>query len=477
MMRLAVAALLAAALALCCTGCSGLSLRAEDLMRPPKLTEEQTAIENALKASAISSDITYKYPQSGDYRSAFVFHDLDGDGLEEALVFYAAPSLTSYARVALLDQLEGGWTAVEEMPGPGQDVAFICFGSLTRPGQQDIVIGWSSPEQEGRQLGVYAYQDGGLEELYSSSYDSYLLEDLSEDGLDDLFLLEREGEASSLNLVRWDGYQLARTSRMALAQRISQVPRMTAGMLSSADTQKGLFLDELLSDGSLATEVFTVEDGELYGVIAYDMPSDQALLDAALAQAEGVAPAAGTDLQTPTLYDLTLRINTADRDEEPFPLCGDVNGDGIVEIPTSRRLPGYTDAEEGTWLYLTEYNQLKGRSLERIYAAAVNRQAGYQVVFPEAWIGQVSIASRQEDNEWRFVAFSGTLAQSRELARIRVVSQKDYQDKFLGDYQVFAERGMFTFYGYVPPQEGQAPQGEAGLQVSLEELRGLFSLV
>ena len=42
---------------------------------------------------------------------------------------------------------------------------------------------------------------------------------------------------------------------------------------------------------------------------------------------------------------------------------------------------------------------------------------------------------------------------------------------------MFAERGMFTFYGYVPPQEGQAPQGEAGLQVSLEELRELFSLV
>ena len=464
-MKPAIAALLAAALSLLCSSCSGFNLRAEDLMRPPKLTEEQTAIENALKSSAISGNITYKYPQSGDYRSAFVFHDIDGDGQEEALVFYAAPDLSDYARVSLLDNLNGSWVAVQEMPGSEQDVEFISFGSITRPGRQDIVIGWGSPDQEGGQLGVYAYRGGELVELYSSSYHSYLLEDLSEDGLDDLFLLERNGDTSSLNLVSWDGYQLDRTSRVTLSQRISQIPGMTAGMLSNADTQKGLFLDELLNDGSLATEVFTIEDGELYGVITYDMPSDQVLLEEARAQAEGVSPSAGVALQSPTLYDLTLRINTSSRDQTPFPLCGDVNGDGIVEIPTNLRLPGYSDAEEGTWLYLTEYNQLKGRSLNRIYAAAVNREAGYQVVFPEEWIGRVSVVNRLEDNEWRFVEFSNSLAQSREL------------DKFLGDYQVFAERGMFTFYGYVPQQVQAAPEEEERLEISLEELRELFSLL
>ena len=141
-MKPAIAALLAAALSLLCSSCSGFNLRAEDLMRPPKLTEEQTAIENALKSSAISGNITYKYPQSGDYRSAFVFHDIDGDGQEEALVFYAAPDLSDYARVSLLDNLNGSWVAVQEMPGSEQDVEFISFGSITRPGRQDIVIGW-----------------------------------------------------------------------------------------------------------------------------------------------------------------------------------------------------------------------------------------------------------------------------------------------------------------------------------------------
>ena len=87
------------------------------------------------------------------------------------------------------------------------------------------------------------------------------------------------------------------------------------------------------------------------------------------------------------------------------------------------------------------------------------------------------MVNRLEDNEWRFVEFSGSLDQSKELARIRVVSQKDYQDKFLSDYQVFAERGMFTFYGYVPQEDPASLAADNPLAISLSEFYALFSLL
>lgn len=59
-----------------------------------------------------------------------------------------------------------------------------------------------------------------------------------------------------------------------------------------------------------------------------------------------------------------------------------------------------------------------------------------------------------------------------ELARIRVVSQKDYQDKFLDNYKIFETRGAFTYYGYVPPDSA-----DPELSITLTELQRMFRLL
>ena len=112
------------------SSCTGFSVVTEDLMDPPKLTAEQTAINNALKQSVISSTIRLKYPKTGDYRSSFVFHDIDGDDEQEAIAFYSVES-SDYTRVSLLDQKEGQWVAVYELPGASEDVEFISFANLS----------------------------------------------------------------------------------------------------------------------------------------------------------------------------------------------------------------------------------------------------------------------------------------------------------------------------------------------------------
>ena len=69
-------------------GCASISMNAEDLLVPPRLNQRQTMVEEALQATVSPSDILYQYPQRGDYRSPFVFFDMDNDGLQEAIVFY-----------------------------------------------------------------------------------------------------------------------------------------------------------------------------------------------------------------------------------------------------------------------------------------------------------------------------------------------------------------------------------------------------
>ena len=69
------------------TGCSAVNFGVEGLFSAPKLTKQQSEIHEALIQS-VGSDITLKYPQNGDNRSAYVIDNIDNEPGEEALVFY-----------------------------------------------------------------------------------------------------------------------------------------------------------------------------------------------------------------------------------------------------------------------------------------------------------------------------------------------------------------------------------------------------
>ena len=51
------------------TGCSALNFSVEGLINAPKLSSEQSEIHQALIES-VGSNITLKYPENGEYRSA-----------------------------------------------------------------------------------------------------------------------------------------------------------------------------------------------------------------------------------------------------------------------------------------------------------------------------------------------------------------------------------------------------------------------
>lgn len=470
------------------SGCSGFSSSTADLMRPPRLTPEQSAINDALAASALTQTYTLKYPKSGDYRSAFVFHDIDGDGAEESIAFYE-PDINDTARIVLLDREGDVWKASCDLAGAGQDVEFIAFADLTASGSSDIVVGWSASDGSDKQLSIYTYENGvlvnGLKGGGSSTeYDAYLIGDLSGNGRDDIIFtgssVSGARDAYWVKMICFDGNDIVISDRTALSDRIDTFAGITAGRISASSSKRGVFIDEVLANGMLATEVFTVNTFNRFEPVI----SSAAEAEAAALAAPAESPDGDIyepDYKTPTLFERTFRANTAygaggADDAAAEPLCGDVDSDRIIEIPTVSVLPGYESEDQSETLYLIEYNHLAGDTLQRAFAAAVNRSGGYRVRFPEEWIGAVTIVNQMESNEWRFIGYNGGENPlndlSVELARIRVVSQKDYQDKFLENYRKFSQtRGMFQYYGYVPP----AASGP--LSVTWEQLQEMFSLL
>ena len=158
-------------------------------------------------------------------------------------------------------------------------------------------------------------------------------------------------------------------------------------------------------------------------------------------------------------------------------ICRDLNGDGIIEIPTGRLMPGYEDYDAADQIYLTQYKHLQNNALGNVYSAAINWNSGYQVEFPPSWVDHVTVVNQPENNEWRFIEYNSQLQNnpledwSSELMRIRVVSHKDYQDRSIENYTVLAVRGAFTYYAYIPET------ASGSLSITMEQLKDkMFSL-
>lgn len=179
-MNKSLLAAVAAGAILLLSGCSPIQMDVEELMSPPKLTAEQAEIDSALK-QALGENVKLKYPKSGDFRSAFVFHDIDGDGEEEAIVFYQLDSSTTWLTV--MDRTDGQWRSTYSSSGLGDDVDFISFANVTDPQREDIVIGWSGESQGDNKVSLYTYEDGRLRSMFKDSYQQLVIVPSDEEGM------------------------------------------------------------------------------------------------------------------------------------------------------------------------------------------------------------------------------------------------------------------------------------------------------
>ena len=153
-MRLRLTAALLVLLLL--TSCSGVSLRVDELLSPPRLTAEQSAIYDAIETAVGTDSFKLKYPRRGDYLSACVLTDLDRDGTDEAIAFYelTVNGVTS-AWMSILVQKDGIWKSRQELPGEGAEIDFIDFAPVDRADHNNIIVGWIVAGQESMLCKVY----------------------------------------------------------------------------------------------------------------------------------------------------------------------------------------------------------------------------------------------------------------------------------------------------------------------------------
>lgn len=383
---------IALVLVVCClllSGCDYVGTSVDTLVRPPNLSEQQEQIYDALETTVQpGSTLNLISPENGSYRSAVILHNMDSEPTEEALAFYSASSQSTMGdtglRICLLDQIEGEWRAVWDIPGEGNDVDKVLFFTDHMTDHNYILIGFT-PKEDGQQKTycIYDYEVGSLQQCAVGEYQMLEAFDIDGDGQEEIITVSYQEEKSLVQ----DFSTTATVTRVQQGQFIQSAPTVMAGKAISYNTvtkdqssfgAPALVIDEQVSKSTYATEILIGAGDGLQNLI-YQPGHD--------------------------LYDQTMRTQV--------PISYDINRDGIIEIPQTEYLPGYSLSSNSP-LYLSKWYQLQDGTLKFTTLAYANYSQGYGLLLPSSWEGRVSATNLLQNDELRFFVYHGDLEDQSE---------------------------------------------------------------
>ena len=375
-MKKAFAVLVAAVIVLCVmlSGCS-VELRSIDsLMRPP-----HTATEAELKNSInklLGNQISYRSPESGENHSAIILRDINGDGTEEAIVFYVKNDDTSVVRMCVLTQSNENWLLVSDFAGNGSGVLNVDFDDLNNDNDEEILVTWFLFEDKSQKmLSVYSsdIKDDTLKVSVriSEPYSIMAVTDVYGTGNKQLLIAysnnTRVSDRTTLKLIGVsEGDEILLINEMNLDSRIVNLLSFSCDLPSGNITPR-LYIDAQISDGQNITQV----------------------LEWNTAQRKFVSLINDTDDP-----DMTLRSSNL--------LCKDIDADGIIEIPLRKPMSESINSDTSLG-YVLEWCEVADSKLVPQEYYVVNLLENYTLYYPEEWKDKIFVKSNISTRIWDFV--------------------------------------------------------------------------
>ena len=408
-----------ALLGLLLTGCNmplEENRQVEDLLRAPQLAGDYGALQSALN-DWLGESAQLKYPLQGELLSPFVLQDLDGDGVQDAAVFYTTAQSTNVCIAILQKDAEGNWEVRQNLEGLADTVDTVRLARLQAGGSTQLVVGYVASRGD-NYLAVYSYEDGELSAILEQSYEQYLVEDITGGGNQDLILmstLEDGGVQIELLTVDRDG-SFQQVAVMGLsADKFSGCASVAAGV--GADGKRYLVLDGWtgISGNNLAT-VLLHFDEESQQMI----PADQ--------------------ISTQELYNESLRnVSTL--------VSRDLDGDGTVEIPTQPDEAGLLNMSQSrrmdfiVWMDYTSPHPEKSFGLldeetNCYIELPMEWEGNLKLTDSEQYDGAVELRTVDEDQLVMTLRLVRTTSSLKGWTRLGIVASRQMQAKLAPDVEI-----------------------------------------
>lgn len=420
------------ALALCLclgvlSGCSAFSLDDGELMRPPKTTGDEEKIIRLIEQNSGSS-YTLKYPENGSNRSAIIMTDLDSDTKEEAIAFYqTVQGEDSITHMLIMTQNGDSWSLAGDAQFQNADIDRVELSDITGSGNLEIIAGVKLLNSNVKQLSVYSYGGGSSEPIdITQTYTSFVINDFDGDSKNDILALtlhtdssDRQSEAVLLSYGAEEG--ISPVSSAELNQSVTGFESIASGKLN--DEQAGAVLDGTIAGDKLCTQI-----------IYYD--SERKALVNGLSSGK------------------TQELNPTIRDGKTY--CADIDGNGIIEIPTLLKMPhGEEENPEtvATGVVWNEFDSGTNTLAESGYMI-VNYSQSYYFQLSKDFMDNTSARLNAEDNSMTIYEWNGESLQN-PLLTIKAYNSGDWSTTGKNDgFSLIKQEGSRAFCYKISDTDG-----------------------
>ena len=410
--------LLCTLLCLCLAGCSmpGEQVQVEELLRAPKLSGDYGDVQTALN-DWLGESAQLKYPMQGDLLSPFLIHDLDGDGQQDAAVLYTTAQSSNVCVAILQKGSDGMWQVRQNAEGLADTVDSVGLAQLQPGDASQLVVGYVAAQGD-HYLAVYSYTDGELSTILEQQYQQYLVEDITGGGSQDLILmstLEDGGVQIELLTVDKEG-SFQQVAVMGLsANRFAGCASVAAGV--GADGRHYLVLDGWtgISGNNLASVLLRFDEDTQQMV-----PADQ--------------------ISTEKLYTASLR-------NVPSLVSQDLDGDGIVEIPTQPDEAGLLNMSQSrrmdfiVWMDYTSPHPEKSFGLldeetNCYIELPMEWEGNLKLTDSEQYDGAVELRTVDDDQLVMTLRLVRTTSSLKGWTRLGIVASRQMQAKLAPDVEI-----------------------------------------
>ena len=405
-------------LCLVLAGCSmpGEQVQVEELLRAPKLSGDYGDVQTALN-DWLGESAQLKYPMQGDLLSPFLLQDLDGDGRQDAAVLYTTAQ-SSNVCIAILQKDDADiWHVRQNVEGLADTVESVGLAQLQPGDATQLVVGYTAAQGD-HYLAVYSYTDGVLSTILEQQYQQYLVEDITGGGNQDLILmstLEDGGVQIELLTVDKEG-SFQQVAVMGLsANRFAGCASVAAGV--GADGRHYLVLDGWtgISGNNLASVLLRFDEDTQQMV-----PADQ--------------------ISTEKLYTASLR-------NVPSLVSQDLDGDGIVEIPTQPDEAGLLNMSQSrrmdfiVWMDYTSPHPEKSFGLldeetNCYIELPMEWEGNLKLTDSEQYDGAVELRTVDEDQLVMTLRLVRTTSSLKGWTRLGIVASRQMQAKLAPDVEI-----------------------------------------
>lgn len=355
------------------TGCMNKPAGVDDLLRAPRLNGQQSGVQKAL-AAYLGETPQLKYPArslTGEVVSPFVMEDFNGDGAQDAAVFYVSTAKGQNVHIAILEQKSSGeWYVTQEKEGLAPAVESISTAEI-QPGMgRQLLVGYSGSGE--KYLAVYAYLDNTLREVLSQPYSQYQLHPLGDESANDLIVIGPEQESPlQLQLLTVENGQFNLNQQLDLKEEFLSCDGLYPSMEKDGSSY-------LVMDGQTGSGLASL-------ILRYN--SEQRRL-------ENFVPST-----VESFFTTTQRFSSYLRST-------DIDGDGRVEIPCQVDA-GEVGALTVNKLSLVSWMDFTGDTCEEVRFGVADLEYGYFLALPSELKGSIMIASGDEPDSWQVCSLDG----------------------------------------------------------------------